>query len=111
MPAHTARQWTCSHVESLHLPRPNPFIPEDFEILGQIFEPPSATPSPPECTMTTNVLELWYKLDQSFKQPRAHIILDFSTPLVQRDPASAELLVRYIDHALAESTYDALTAG
>lgn len=45
------------------------------------------------------------------QQPRAHIILDFSTPLVQRDPATAELLVRYIDHALAESTYDALTAG
>lgn len=37
--------------------------------------------------------------------------MDLCTPLAQRDPAAAELLTRYFDHALAEQTYDALVAG
>ena len=45
------------------------------------------------------------------QQPRAYIIVDLCTPLAQRDPAAAELLTRYFDHALAEQTYDALVAG
>lgn len=99
-------------------------------------EPPSATPRPPTLARSSPFLQLWYKQDQSFKvgallvdpppcpsidvrrvcgvyaqQPRACIVLDLLTPLVQRDPTLAELLVRYIDHALAESTYDATLAG
>ncbi len=111
VPAQQVRQWACAHVDNLHLPRPNPFIAEEFDILAPRFEPPSATPSPPEQALVTPVLEVWHKLDLSYKQPRAYIILDFLTPLVQRDPATAELLVRYVEHALAESTYDALVAG
>jgi secreted Zn-dependent insulinase-like peptidase len=45
------------------------------------------------------------------QQPRATIRLDLLTPVVSREPALAELLVRYVDHALAESTYDATLAG
>ena len=29
--------------------------------------PPSATPAPPERALATAELELWYKLDRSFK--------------------------------------------
>jgi secreted Zn-dependent insulinase-like peptidase len=114
VPAHQVRQWSCSHVDSLHLPRPNHFIPEEFDLIHSgATVPPSATPEPPERALATDEheLELWYKLDKSFKQPRAYIIVDFCTPLVQRDPAAAELLTRYFDHALAEQTYDASVAG
>ena len=114
VPAQQVRQqWTCAHVENLHLPRPNPFIAEEFDILAreEEFEPPSANATPPERALETPVLELWHKLDKSFKQPRAYIILDFASPLIVRDPAVAELLTRYINHALAEATYDAVVAG
>ncbi len=83
VPAHQVRQWSCSHVDSLHLPRPNPFIPEDFDLIhAGAAVPPSATPEPPERALATEELELWYKLDKSFMQPRAYIIVDFCTPLV-----------------------------
>jgi len=100
-------------VDSLHLPRPNPFIPEEFDILSPLssFEPPSATPSPPTRVLHTPSVDVWHKLDCSYRQPRAYIILEFASPLVQRDPGAAELLVRYVEHALQESTYDALVAG
>ena len=113
LPSHTLRSWTCAHIDSLHLPRSNPFIAEEFDILSPLssFEPPSATPSPPQRVLQTSSVEVWHKLDCSYGQPRAYIILDFASPLVQRDPGAAELLVRYVEHALQESTYDALVAG
>lgn len=45
------------------------------------------------------------------QQPRAIIVAEVITPVVQRDPTLADMLVRYLDHALAESTYDGSIAG
>jgi hypothetical protein len=53
---------------------------------------------PPPCWC----VQLFYKLDKSFKQPRASIHLELRTPLVHRDPVVAEMLVRYTDHALED---------
>jgi len=113
LPSHTLRSWTCAHVDSLHLPRPNPFIAEDFDVLSPLssYEPPSATPSPPTRVLLTPSVEVWHKIDRSYRQPRAYIVLEFASPTVQRDPGAAELLVRYVEHALQESTYDAIVAG
>lgn len=57
-------------MDSLRLPRPNPYIPEEFDLIhtGETV-PPSATPEAPERVLVNagKELELWYKLDCSFK--------------------------------------------
>lgn len=58
---------TAAQSDGLHLPRPNPFICEDFEVLAKEFEPPSAVPSPPTLSRASSFLQLWYKQDRSFK--------------------------------------------
>lgn len=60
---------------SLHLPSRNEFIPADFSIradcdgdeLGNLFSP--------SCIIDEPLMKLWYKLDRTFKLPRANTYL------------------------------------
>ncbi|XP_010522008.1 PREDICTED: nardilysin-like [Tarenaya hassleriana] len=57
---------------SLHLPAKNEFIPCDFSIRAMNSDGDSKNQSPPRCIIDKALMKLWYKLDETFKVPRAN---------------------------------------
>ncbi|KAL4558442.1 hypothetical protein LXL04_036642 [Taraxacum kok-saghyz] len=61
---------------SLHLPAKNEFIPKDFSIRANTgmtdSDSDSGNGSPPECIIDEPLMKFWYKLDTSFRFPRAN---------------------------------------
>ncbi|XP_047330594.1 nardilysin-like [Impatiens glandulifera] len=57
---------------SLHLPAKNEFIPCDFSIRADGYSSDSADLIFPKCILDEPLMKLWYKLDKSFKLPRAN---------------------------------------
>ena len=57
---------------SLHLPLKNEFIPCDFSIRANNMHNDLANESLPRCILDTQLMKLWYKLDNTFKVPRAN---------------------------------------
>lgn len=55
---------------SLHLPEKNEFIPSDFSIRSDGLDPTNT--SSPRCILDEPLVKLWYKLDSTFKLPRAN---------------------------------------
>ncbi|KAL0458892.1 UNVERIFIED_CONTAM: Nardilysin-like [Sesamum latifolium] len=57
---------------SLHLPAKNDFIPRDFSICADKASCQFADASSPRCVLDEPYMKLWYKLDKTFKLPRAN---------------------------------------
>lgn len=57
---------------ALHLPAKNEFIPKDFSIRADGVMSDSGVASPPECILDEPLMKFWYKLDTSFRFPRAN---------------------------------------
>ncbi|KAJ9698882.1 hypothetical protein PVL29_007786 [Vitis rotundifolia] len=57
---------------SLHLPLKNEFIPCDFSIHANNMQNDLANECLPRCILDTQLMKLWYKLDNTFKLPRAN---------------------------------------
>ncbi|PPS07924.1 hypothetical protein GOBAR_AA12719 [Gossypium barbadense] len=57
---------------SLHLPLKNEFIPCDFSIRADTAEINSANETLPICIFDEPLMKFWYKLDRTFKLPRAN---------------------------------------
>lgn len=57
---------------SLHLPLKNEFIPCDFSIRADNASLHPANQSYPVCIIDEPLMKLWYKLDGTFKLPRAN---------------------------------------
>lgn len=57
---------------ALHLPANNEFIPQDFSIRADKVMTDSEGASPPECILDEPLMKFWYKLDTSFRFPRAN---------------------------------------
>ncbi|CAL5426989.1 unnamed protein product [Camellia sinensis] len=55
---------------SLHLPAKNEFIPRDFSICAN--KASSVDTFSPRCILDEPLMKLWYKLDRTFKLPRAN---------------------------------------
>ncbi|KAH9896624.1 LuxS/MPP-like metallohydrolase [Cubamyces lactineus] len=97
-----------SENKELHLPAPNPFIPQDLSV-GKI-DPAKY----PVLIKRTEKSQLWYKKDDQFWVPKAHVKIDIKTPLAYATPRLAmltRLFVDLVEDALAEVTYDADLAG
>ncbi|KAL7173019.1 hypothetical protein ACSBR2_032480 [Camellia fascicularis] len=63
----------CEPLEidiSLHLPAKNEFIPRDFSICAN--KASSVDAFSPRCILDEPLMKLWYKLDRTFKLPRAN---------------------------------------
>lgn len=56
----------------LHLPMRNDFIPCDFSLHANNVENSPAYTSSPRCVLDEALIKLWYKLDNTFKVPRAN---------------------------------------
>ncbi|KAH9855602.1 LuxS/MPP-like metallohydrolase [Lenzites betulinus] len=95
----------------LHLPAPNPFIPEDLSVdRVQISEPATY----PLLVKRTELSQLWHKKDDQFWVPKAQIRINIKSPLAYTTPRHAmlsRLLVNLVEDALAEVTYAADLAG
>ncbi|XP_009119011.1 nardilysin-like isoform X2 [Brassica rapa] len=57
---------------SLHLPSKNQFIPCDFSIRAINSDADPKSQSPPKCLIDEPLMKFWYKLDETFKVPRAN---------------------------------------
>ncbi|KAJ4834406.1 hypothetical protein Tsubulata_007349 [Turnera subulata] len=57
---------------SLHLPSKNEFIPKDFSIRSSDLENVATSSSAPRCIVDEPLMKFWYKLDKTFKVPRAN---------------------------------------
>ncbi|KAF3454806.1 hypothetical protein FNV43_RR05254 [Rhamnella rubrinervis] len=57
---------------SLHLPSKNEFIPSDFSIRADNACDDLANVSSPRCLVDEPLIKFWYKLDSTFKFPRAN---------------------------------------
>jgi secreted Zn-dependent insulinase-like peptidase len=93
--------------ENLHLPEPNPFIPEALALTVDSTEPPSIAVTEPGT-------ELWLAPDAEFSVPRANQTFLLGVPgglATAEDLALAQLYALLVNDALNPYTYPAMLAG
>ncbi|XP_063697164.1 insulin-degrading enzyme [Culicoides brevitarsis] len=104
------REWTnCGTSEALKLPKPNPFIPTDFELLK--YEGTSKFPS---IIFDSPYIRVWHLQDNEFLKPKSCINIDLASPIVYSDPSNCNLthlFVQLLRDDLNEYLYDAELAG
>jgi secreted Zn-dependent insulinase-like peptidase len=92
----------------LDLPAPNPFVPEDLELLAQ------DGGETPRALVREDGFELWHLADTSFDVPRAQVRVELRTPragATAEDAVNARLYTRLVTDALNEFAYPARLAG
>ena len=108
---------------TLHLPKPNDFIPSDFTLVtpavggggegGKAGVAGGLLPYPLKEEEGGN-RRLWYKHDNVFKQPKLFYQCLLISPVVSESPESvvcAEMLTRLVTDKMAEYSYNAALAG
>jgi secreted Zn-dependent insulinase-like peptidase len=91
----------------LHLPDPNPFLPEDLALL-------SNDANGPQLKIDQPGLQLWLDLDTEFTVPRANQSLTLGVPdgfSAPQELVKARLYERLLSDSLNEYAYPALLAG
>ncbi|CAH8339714.1 unnamed protein product [Eruca vesicaria subsp. sativa] len=98
---------------SLHLPSKNQFIPCDFSIRAINSDADPKSQSPPKCIIDEPLMKFWYKLDETFKVPRAntyfHINLKGAYDSV-KNCLLTELFINLLKDELNEIIYQASIA-
>ncbi|WP_166260360.1 insulinase family protein [Marinobacter salicampi] len=100
-------------ADQLALPAPNPFIPEDLDMV------PGGTMEKPEQLLLSDPdedkgLSLWYARDTSFEAPKANVYLSLRSPETQQSASNqvlTQLLVDAINYNLNAWAYPAHEAG
>ncbi|XP_068246780.1 nardilysin-like [Palaemon carinicauda] len=77
----------------LHMPSPNHFIPDNFDLLP-LEEP---VPEYPEKVLYDDYGELWFKQDGKFKLPRTYCNIYLLTDLLLQSPRKAALVDLYLN--------------
>ncbi len=99
---------TTDGLESLQLPRENPFIPTDFELHAD------AATEVPQSLIDEPGLRLWYYPEHEFTTPKSRIQIQFQKASVQnsaRERVIAQLYSRTVREALNTYSYPASMAG
>lgn len=95
-------------VSELKLPEPNPFIPDDFDMVkGDTMNKPMLLKGSGEPT-------LWYARDKQFNTPKANVYMSLRSPLTHdsaRGQVLTQLLVDSIQDNLNAYAYPAQLAG
>ncbi|MAX86842.1 MULTISPECIES: insulinase family protein [Thalassolituus] len=93
---------------ALHLPKANPFVPENLETA------PGEASDTPELVTSDNGYQLWYYPEHEFDAPRAQVLIDLKVPAI-KDSAEqrvlARLYARTVTEALNTYSYPASLAG
>ncbi|MFC3679523.1 insulinase family protein [Bacterioplanoides pacificum] len=95
-------------LEALHLPRANPFIPDNLEASVK------QASSQPEALINDPQRSLWYYAEQDFEQPKAHVRVLLQQPEIQQSARArvlARLYTRTVNEALNTYSYPAHVAG
>lgn len=96
-----------SPVSGLALPPPNPYLPENLQVLPD-------DPEPPRLAVARPGLTLYADRDTEFDTPRANLYLSLGIPdgiASPEDLAMATLYLRVVRDALSEAVYPAYLAG
>ncbi|XP_050368323.1 nardilysin-like [Argentina anserina] len=96
---------------ALHLPEKNEFIPTDFLIRSDGLDNPNT--SSPRCILDEPLVKFWYKLDSTFKLPRANTYFRINLKGGYDDVKSCvltELYVSLLQDELNEIVYQASVA-
>ncbi|CAO1629238.1 unnamed protein product [Parajaminaea phylloscopi] len=109
---------TAAQFDDLSLPRPNTFIPQNFDVVnGSQREQNRSLIRPtkrPVLLRHTPLCRLWHKADDQFFLPKANVFTLLRSPLIDATPANAvksRVFVELVKDALTEYSYDAELAG
>ncbi|XP_050216582.1 nardilysin-like isoform X2 [Mercurialis annua] len=113
IPPHLMELWrnTPEVDVSLHLPSKNEFIPCDFTIHAD--NETTANSSSPRCIIDEPLMKLWYKLDNTFKHPRANTYFRINLKGAYSSVTSClltELFIHLLKDELNEIIYQASIA-
>jgi insulysin len=94
----------------LHIPRPNIFIPSDFEYLPiddwkQTY---------PKIIRDNSLVRVWWKQDTEFRKPKSVMTVDLKNPTVHIDPLNwnlTHIFAWLLEDYLAQQLYEAGLAG
>lgn len=95
----------------MYIPKPNEFIPKNFDVEKSTIETPSKEPTK---LRATDLSTIWHKKDDQFWIPRAHIFLRLTNPICNATPRHGlltRMFVELVKDILTEFTYDAELAG
>ncbi|XP_017983641.1 PREDICTED: nardilysin-like [Theobroma cacao] len=98
---------------SLHLPLKNEFIPCDFSIRADNMQIDPANESLPVCILDEPLMKFWYKLDSTFKLPRANTYFQINLKgayLNLKSCLLTELYIHLLKDELNEIIYQASVA-
>ncbi len=96
-------------VKKLALPKPNPFIADDFTLLRD-----SVAPEVPVKVVSSDNVSVWYAQDHTFGVPKAHVKARLLLPPVAdsvEGAALARLYAKITAEMLNETAYNAAMAG
>lgn len=111
IPKSKIRDWTVCGLDSkLQLPKPNIFIPTDFEFLAiddwkQTY---------PKIIQDTSLIRVWFKQDTEFRKPKSIMSIELKNPTIHCDPLNwnlTHLFVWLLEDHLKEQFYVADLAG
>ncbi|CAK8675757.1 unnamed protein product [Clavelina lepadiformis] len=93
-----------------HLPAPNEFIPNNFEIAKL----PRNSSNIPAFTKSNKMTNLWFKQDDQFKLPKACLLFELFSPVAYISAQHANMVYLFVElfkDALNEYAYSAELAG
>ncbi|XP_065207037.1 insulin-degrading enzyme [Planococcus citri] len=96
--------------EVLHLPPPNEFVPENFDL----FPLDANAPKNPTILYESRTSRVWYKQDDEYLLPKLNVHIELFSPLAFLDPGNYNLtnmFVFLLKDALNEYAYAAKLAG
>ncbi|KAJ1309144.1 hypothetical protein OPQ81_004817 [Rhizoctonia solani] len=99
------------NFHGMYVPKPNEFIPKNFDVEISTVDTPSKNPTK---LRITDLATIWHKKDDQFWIPKARIILRLSNPICDATPRHSllsRMFVELVKDALTEFTYDAELAG
>ncbi|KAI0062244.1 hypothetical protein BV25DRAFT_1804109 [Artomyces pyxidatus] len=98
-------------IPALHFPRPNEFIPTNFDVEKRDVAEPQRRPHLIHATPHST---LWHKKDDHFWVPKARVIIELRNPVANESPVAAvltKLFAELVSDSLTEYSYDASVAG
>lgn len=99
---------TSEWTGALHLPKANPFVPENLETA------PGEASDTPELVASENGYQLWYYPEHEFDAPRAQVLISIKVPEIKESAEQrvlARLYARTVTEALNTYSYPASLAG
>lgn len=109
------KSWeTKSSSTAMKLPKQNPYIPTDFNVLGEPLMPGEDDGEGPCRILHTEHMELYHKIDRTFNRPTIVLNLRMATPMVYASPwhsVMATLYINLLDDALTEHAWATGKAG